>query len=245
MGDRQALTVLYRDDHLVAIDKPPGLLVHRSNLDRQETRFALQLLRDQLARRVFPIHRLDKPTSGVLLFALSPAAARAVTRQFEDRTVVKDYLAVVRGQCPAQGTVDQPLVEEPGTSASTAPRAAQTAYRCLHHGEIDARVDRYPTSRYSLVALRPLTGRRHQLRRHMKHIGHPLIGDTTYGKGSHNRFFRQEFACDRLLLACVGLRLLHPQTGRPLQIQAKPGADFERVIHAFAWPLRFAPWMAV
>ncbi|MEO0423045.1 MAG: pseudouridine synthase [Pseudomonadota bacterium] len=245
MGDRSPLTILYRDEHLVAIDKPPGLLVHRSNLDRHETRFALQLLRDQLGQRVFPIHRLDKPTSGVLLFALSPEDARLLAQQFEAHTVTKDYLGVVRGHCPPKGTVDNPIADEPGTSANTTPRPARTAYRCLRHGEIEAQIDRYPTSRYSLVALQPVTGRRHQLRRHMKHIAHPIIGDTTYGKGTHNRFFRQAFACDRLLLACVGVRVQHPRTGRVLQLHAHPGHAFERVAAAFQWSLPRSPWMAV
>ncbi len=231
------LEVLHQDQQLVAIDKPPGLLVHRSNLDRHETRFALQLLRDQIGRRVYPVHRLDKATSGVLLFALDPDDARCLAQQFEARTVRKEYLAIVRGYCPARGTVEHPLEDETGTSARAAPREARTDYQCLRTVELPVAVDRYATSRYSLVALRPHSGRRHQLRRHMKHIAHPIIGDATYGKGVHNRFFRQHFACDRLLLACVSLTFQHPRTQVPLTIRTGPGSKFEQVVSGLGWSL--------
>jgi tRNA pseudouridine65 synthase len=236
------LDILYRDDFLVAINKPAGLLVHRSDIDRHETRFAVQLLRDQIGQRVHPLHRLDKGTSGVLLFALDADSARAVGGQFERNEIEKHYLAVVRGWPPESGVIDHPLSRQfddygrkfsAGSAAEPLP--AVTEYRRLATVELPDAVDRYLTSRYALMELLPKTGRQHQLRRHMKHIAHPIIGDATWGKGIHNRFFQQRFGCGRLLLACTGIELRHPQDGRTLTIAAPPGDDFARVASALGW----------
>jgi tRNA pseudouridine65 synthase len=224
------LPVLYRDPQLIAIHKPPGLLVHRSALDAHESRFALQMLRDQIGASVYPVHRLDKATSGVLLFALSPEMAARCREVFESGAVEKRYVAIVRGHPPLQGTIDHALCREDlqaGQSAVLQP--AVTTYRCLATVELPVAVDRYPTSRYALVELQPQTGRRHQLRRHMKHIAHPVIGDTTHGHGPHNRMFRERFGCHRLLLAAVALTLPHPETGERLQLEIPPDDEFLRV----------------
>ena len=233
--------VIYQDESLVAINKPSGLLVHRSPIDRHETRFALQLVRDQIGRHVYPVHRLDKPTSGVLLFGLSSDIAREVSAQFAAGTVHKEYLAVVRGHCPEAGRIEHALKEEWDRIADRDRRRdkpaqeAQTDFRRLATVEIPFFVDRYPQSRYSLVALQPETGRRHQLRRHMKHLGYPIIGDAKHGKGVHNRFFQSQYQCHRLLLACTGLELLHPVSGEALCLQARLDAPFTRVLSAFDW----------
>ena len=225
---------------MVAINKPPGLLVHRTAIDRHESRFALQLLRDQLGQRVYTIHRLDKPTSGLLLFGRNSEAAAHVARQFAQRRVDKHYLAVVRGYCPEQGTVDHPLRDKAdsvgrGSDGERPARDAQTQFKRLATVELPYAVDRYPSSRYSLVSLKPLTGRRHQLRRHMKHLGHPIIGDAKHGKGVHNRFFNLRFGCGRLLLACTGLAFDHPVSGERVELSASPGDDFRRLLHALGW----------
>lgn len=236
------LDILYRDEFLVAINKPAGLLVHRSNIDRHETRFAVQLLRDQIGQRVHPLHRLDKGTSGVLLFALDADCAREVGWQFMRDEVAKRYLAIVRGWPPEAGVIDHPLsrqfddygrklgADNPGEALP-----AVTEYRRLATVELPDAVDRYPTSRYALLELSPRSGRQHQLRRHLKHIAHPIIGDATWGKGVHNRYFRQRFGSGRLLLACTALGLRHPQDGRALSIAAAPGEDFANVIRALGW----------
>ncbi len=242
--DQAPLEIVHQDDDLVAINKPAGMLVHRTAIDRHETRFALQSLRDQLGRRVYPIHRLDKPTSGLLLFGLTADAAGAVAQQFEQRTVDKRYLAVVRGYCPESGTVDHALRDKPDgaerrSAAEQPARDAVTRYRRLATVELPYAVDRYPTSRYSLVALKPLTGRRHQLRRHMKHLGHPIIGDAKHGKGVHNRFFKLRFGCPRLLLACTDLAFAHPVTGRRIELSASPGDDFEMLLKTFGWSTHY------
>ncbi|MGQ5524930.1 pseudouridine synthase [Chitinimonas sp. PSY-7] len=234
--------ILYRDAQLIAIHKPSGLLVHRSEIDRRETRFALQEVRDQIGQRVHAIHRLDKGTSGVLLFGLDADSARAVSRQFEAGTVQKRYLAIVRGWPTDEGEIDHPLSRQyddyerqPDTIAP--PQAALTRYRTLARVTLPYSVDRYPSSRYALVALDPITGRKHQLRRHLKHIAHPIIGDATYGKGQHNRLFTQLYGSQRLLLACTELSFTHPYSGMPVKVVAPLSDDFIAVIHALGWAL--------
>ncbi|HDP88574.1 MAG TPA: tRNA pseudouridine(65) synthase TruC [Thioalkalivibrio sp.] len=233
--------ILFQDDWLVAIHKPAGLLVHRSLIDRRETRFALQLVRDRIGRRVYPVHRLDKPTSGALLFALDPETARRLTAAFTGGAVQKTYLAVVRGHTEEAGVVDYALREELDrmTDALADPgKAAQpavTPWTRLATVELPHAVGRYPTARYSLLRLIPETGRKHQIRRHMKHIFHPVLGDTTHGHGRHNRFFRERLDSHRLLLAATGLTLTHPHTDAPLVIEAPLQADFRQVLDRLGW----------
>lgn len=235
------LDILYRDEHLVAIHKPSGLLVHRSALDAHEERFAVQMLRDQIGRHVHPVHRLDKGTSGVLLFALDRDSAALLASQFESRRVGKRYLAIVRGHPPEAGLIDHALsrrfdpAEHVPAGRDDTPQPALTRYRRLGVVELPHQVDRYPSSRYALIELEPETGRRHQLRRHLKHIAHPIIGDSTFGKGKHNRLFQTLFGSDRLLLACLRLELCHPHTGRPLVLETAPSADFAAVANALGW----------
>lgn len=239
--DAETLDILYLDEHYVAIDKPSGLLVHRSPIDRHETRFALQLLRDQLGQYIYPIHRLDKPTSGVMLFALSPDAARAMAEKIHSDDVQKTYWAVVRGYAPEQGCIDYPLSYQADDHADKdrrglpAAQEALTHYQRLATVEIPVSVDRYPQTRYSLVELRPVTGRRHQLRRHMKHIGHPIIGDARHGKGIHNRYFQQAYSACRLMLISKRLTWKHPITGETIVCEAKLDDAFNNVFKAFEW----------
>ena len=235
------LRLLYRDDRVAIIDKPPGLLVHRSQVDRRETRFAIQLLRDQIGRRVWPAHRLDRGTSGVLVFALDEEAARCLGTQFQAGRVSKTYRAIVRGH-PAESLIidhplepiDDPYLRSPDAQASPA-RNALTHLKRLGVFELDIRVDRYPSSRYAYVELEPETGRRHQLRRHLKHIAHPIIGDATYGKGRHNRYFAEHLECHRLLLACTEMNFTHPINGENLKIKAPVSGDFAAILARFDW----------
>ena len=231
------LPVLYRDEALIAINKPAGLLVHRSPIDRHETRFALQLLRDQIGQRVYPVHRLDKPTSGVLLFALSPETATAMQKLLSLRELHKDYLAVVRGYCPAAGLIDHAFRDDADSRSTGEPplREALTRYRSLAEYELDAAIESYPRSRYSLVLARPVSGRRHQLRRHFKHLSHPIIGDAKHGRGRHNRYFAEHLACPRLLLHALHLQFVHPHTAEPIQITAPLDQVFASLLSRFAW----------
>lgn len=244
----EGLPVLYQDAWLVAVHKPSGMLVHRSALDPRETRVVVQLLRDQLGAWVHPVHRLDKGTSGVLLLALDRDTAGLAGKAFESGLVDKRYVAIVRGHPAEAGVIDYPLQRRPddaewvpaGYVAPTQP--AVTRFKRLATVELPVQVDRYPTSRYAMVALEPITGRRHQLRRHLKHIAHPIIGDATYGKGVHNRMFQSRFGSSRLLLACTGLRLHHPVTGEPLSLSAPVGEDFAAVVDALGWQPPTVDW---
>jgi tRNA pseudouridine65 synthase len=238
----ETLSILYRDDAIVVIDKPAKLLVHRSEIDRHETRFAIQILRDQIGQKVWPAHRLDRGTSGVLLFGLSAEIASKLGQQFADGTVSKRYLAVVRGHPPASGSIDHPLTRQrddyefQGEHSSQEAQAALTHYRRLATIELPVAVDHYPSSRYALLELEPVTGRKHQLRRHLKHIAHPIIGDATYGKGRHNRYFAEMLGCERLLLACTQLCFGHPSDSRRITVSAAPGDEFAALLKRFGWP---------
>lgn len=231
----EALPVLYQDKCLVAVQKPSGMLVHRTALDRHETRIAMTLVRDQLGRRVFPVHRLDKPTSGVLLFALDPDSARILGEAFTQHRVRKDYLAIVRGWPPLGGIIDHPLKHKEdnrGRKIAHLRRmeSAMTLYHRLADTTVPVSVDgRYLHTRYSLARLRPITGRRHQIRRHLKTRSHPIIGDSNYGKGIHNRFFAEQYGVRRLLLCAERLVIPHPLTGETVDIRALPDLDMCRV----------------
>jgi tRNA pseudouridine65 synthase len=234
------LPILYRDDRLVVVNKPSGLLVHRSPIDRHETRFAVQMLRDQLCRRVYPVHRLDKGTSGALAFALDRETAAALAEAFASREVAKTYLAVVRGWPEESGVIDHELAavkDEYALPSESAARPALTTYRRLATVELPIRVDRYPSSRYALLELHPETGRRHQLRRHLAHLSHPIVGDSTYGKGRHNRLFADLYGVRRLMLACIGLEFRHPASGQLTSVGAAPGGEFETLAAKFGWRL--------
>ena len=223
------LTVLYRDEHYVAIDKPAGLLVHRSPISRDRV-FALQRLRDQLGRHVYPVHRLDRATSGVLLFALGSEAARRAVEAFETQSVHREYLAVARGWTERDGLIDHPVADDEGSGIA---QAARTRYTRLATVEIGVAVDRYPSSRYSLLSVFPETGRRQQIRKHFKHISHHLLGDTTHGNGRHNRFFRDHLGIGRLLLMARRLRFAHPYSGAWVTVEAAPDDDWQRVFSLF------------
>ena len=231
----EALSIVYQDDNLVAVCKPAGLLVHRSEIDRRETRFLVQTLRDQLQQRVYTVHRLDKPTSGLMLFALDEGSARTLSQDFMERRVAKQYQAIVRGHIAPLGQIDYNYVQRfDQRDAATHDRektvTAITDFECREVFELAQAVGRYETARYSLVKLMPRTGARHQLRRHMKHIYHPIIGDTTYGDSSHNRFFRQSLHSQRLLLCATGLVFNHPVTGEKITLDEKPDQSFQQVV---------------
>jgi tRNA pseudouridine65 synthase len=235
------LPVLYQDEQVVAVNKPSGLLVHRSAIDRRETENAMKTLRGQLGRWVYPVHRLDKATSGVLLFALDPESARVMTQAFADKTVVKSYLAVVRGYAEVSASIDHPLRECPDkmtdrqADADKPAQEAVTNYERLATVALPNAGGRHATARYSLVLATPLTGRKHQLRRHLKHVFHPVIGDTTYGDGRQNRFFRERFDCRRLLLHASEMTFPHPVSAQRIRIRAPLDDDLRTLFSKLGW----------
>ena len=237
------LKILYQDDYVVAIHKPAGLLVHRSMIDRHETQFAMQMLRDQIGQHVFPVHRLDRPTSGVLIFALSADVARLLGEQFAGHDIAKTYFAIVRGHIKEPGTIDYALKEKLDKIADKRAKQdkeaqeAQTEYVPLQHFELPFAVSRYPSARYTLVRLHPKTGRKHQLRRHMCHINHPILGDTTHGDGKHNKFVREQFEFNRLALTCQQMTIKHPITHEKLIIVNDFDPRMSTLMSQWGWQL--------
>ncbi|EBH8751666.1 tRNA pseudouridine(65) synthase TruC [Salmonella enterica subsp. enterica serovar Kua] len=235
------LEILYQDPWLVAVNKPAGWLVHRSWLDRDEKVVVMQTVRDQIGQHVFTAHRLDRPTSGVLLMGLSSEAGRRLAQQFEQHHIRKRYHAIVRGWLMDDAVLDYPLVEERDKIADKfaredkAPQPAVTQYRGLATVEMAVPTGRYPTTRYGLVELEPKTGRKHQLRRHLAHLRHPIIGDSKHGDLRQNRSAAEHFACRRLMLHASRLELTHPFTGQPLMIQAGLDETWMQALTQFGW----------
>ncbi len=235
------LPLLHLDEHIAVVNKPAGLLVHRSALDRRESEYAMKILRNQLGQWVYPVHRLDKATSGVLVFALDKESARRMMQAFTGGQIVKSYLAIVRGFTDDAGRIDHPLKElldkmtDQLADRNKPAQKAVTEYRRLAIVELPNPVGQYSTARYSLIQAAPLTGRNHQIRRHMKHIFHPVVGDTTYGDGKQNEFFRTQFQCRRLLLHAQEIEFPHPATGQQLHIHAPLDHTFNAVLAALQW----------
>ena len=273
-------SIEYEDSSIIAISKPAGWLVHRSAVTSKEPQqcYVLQSLRDQIGQRLYPVHRLDRATSGILLFAKNGQAAKRLSAQFAEGKIEKEYLAIVRGWVQSSSVSDRNLLADRGSIKShtmewqdyslkansdiqsrvrevkrnwqlvdypldtpdslrknrtqnkhNERKVALTRYRTRLHFEWDMPVGRYNTARYSLVQLRPKTGRSHQLRRHMKHISHPIVGDVKYGRGEHNRFFRDQLNIPGLLLFAKTLTFQHPETKNLISITGRPAgpiADF-------------------
>lgn len=231
--------ILYQDNDLIAINKPSGWLVHRSWLDKHETVVVMQTLRDQIGQHVFPVHRLDRPTSGVLLFALSSEIARLMSEQFAIKQIEKTYHAIVRGYVEGEATIDYPLVEELDKIAdkfSDSNKPAQdavTTYRGISKIEVPIKVGKFDTARYSFVELKPKTGRKHQLRRHMKHIFHPILGDSKHGDLHQNRAFAEFFSIKRLMLHASKLQITHPINHDPIIIEANLDQQWQDILLKF------------
>lgn len=215
------LQILYRDDDLVAINKPHGLLVHRTPIAAEAGHYALQLVRNLVGHNVYPAHRLDRKTAGVMLFTNTGEANSLMQQAFMNRQVDKTYHAIVRGWLPDEGEIDYPLKDERGRSLD-----AFTRFACLQRSEIPLPSAGFSTSRYSLAEIKPLTGRMHQIRRHFAHIFHPVIGDVKHGCNKQNRLLRRHFQLDIMLLHARSLRFMHPRTGEPLYIEAPYQPEF-------------------
>lgn len=209
-GDVSSVDILYADAHLVIINKPSGLLVHRGWGDDSDV--AMTRVRDAIGARVNPVHRLDRGTSGALVFAITPEATTRMGELFATGMVLKIYRALVRGTPPSEGVIDNPVPRR-----EDGPRVpAVTQYRLLGVSTVE---------RCSLVEARPRTGRLHQIRRHLKHLGHPLIGDVHYGKGDLNRLYREKYNLRRLALHADSVAFVHPITGVAVDVHAPVPAD--------------------
>jgi tRNA pseudouridine65 synthase len=224
------LDILYQDDHLIAINKPHGLLVHRSSIAADAEEFALQILRDQIGKKVNPAHRIDRKTGGVLLFAFDKPTEIAMQQQFMENQVKKKYLAILRGYTLDSEEIDYPLRKENGTL-----QEAFTRYITLKRAELDVALGKHTTSRYSLVEAAPETGRMHQLRKHFAHIFHPIIGDRTHGCNKQNKLFKETWELDTMMLHASELIFTHPVTGLQVVINAPLQPEFVRTMGIMGW----------
>lgn len=228
-----ALDVIYRDAHLAVVDKHAGLMVHDSGLARGVTDFAADRLRAQFDSPVFLVHRLDRATSGCLLLAFDRETASALGKLVMAHALEKRYLAVCRGW-PAKDafTVDHALDGGPGKPLK---KPAVTHFETLAAAELEVPSAGFETSRYALLRAEPETGRFRQIRRHLKHLSHHLIGDTSHGDGRHNRTFRMR-GIHRMLLHAERLVFDHPHGGARIDVVAPPDAEFAKALALFDHP---------
>ncbi len=220
------LNILYQDEFLIAIHKPTGLHVHPSDFSRDEISL-LELLQDEFGGWFAPAHRIDRATSGIVVFARTNLAASAMGVLFSERQVFKRYIAATRGFLPPDNTI---ITGSPETF-----NLSETRYKVTGQIELPFSVSRHPSTRYSLAEITPVTGRRHQIRRHLSSISHPIIGDVRYGDGRHNLFWREHFGLQRLLLFAVELRFQHPFTGEDIILETRIEDDVRKVFEEFGW----------
>lgn len=218
------LEIIYQDDWLVAVNKPNGLLVHRTKIASREDIFALQTLRNQINQHVFPIHRLDRKTSGVLLFALDAKTVKNIQKQIENQSVTKRYLAIVRGWFPEKIEVNHDL-----TNDRNKTQEAITFFQKINRSEIPVPLGKFETSRYSLIEAFPKTGRQHQIRKHLNHLRHPIIGDRPHGCSKQNRLFKAKWEMTTMLLHAAEFHFTHPVSGKPVSLFAKANEEFSRM----------------
>lgn len=243
--NKPQLKILYKDDYLVAVDKPAGLFVHKSFMDKDEIYFALQLVRDLVGQYVYPVHRLDRPTSGVLLFALTKDVAQKMGELFsengENKSIQKTYYALTRGHLLGEGLVDYALKEkldkigDKHANKDKPAQLAQTFYQSIRTASLPLPLGNYDTVRYSLIKLLPYTGRRHQIRRHLAHLRYPIIGDINYGDNKQNPFFIEYFGFKRLMLLAKELRFTHPITQEKLVITTSFDEQWLKVFERLGW----------
>lgn len=226
------MDVLYRDEWLAVVNKPAGLMAHDSALARGETDFAADRLRELFGTRIHLIHRLDRATSGCLLLAFERDAAGELGKQLMSHAVRKRYLALCRGwPAEAEFTVEHALDGGPGKPQK---KPAITRFRRLETGELAQPAAGFDTSRYALLEAEPQTGRFRQIRRHLKHLSHHLIGDTSHGDGRRNRDFRA-LGVHRMMLHAWRLEFVHPRSGANLTAEAPLDAAWQRVLGLFGW----------
>ena len=219
------LEILYQDEYIIAINKPSGLLVHKSFYARDSKEYAIQELRNQIGgQHVYPVHRLDRKTSGVLLFALDKEVLKIMNERFATRDVEKKYLAILRGWSPEELTIDYDLTNDDGVTQN-----AITYFHCLQKTEITLAFNNKPTSRYCLVEAIPKTGRMHQLRKHFKHIFHPILGSRPHGCNKQNKLWLEHYELKGMMLHAHQLNFNHPISNERLDVNAKINVEFSRI----------------
>ncbi len=227
------MQILFKDDIIICINKPHGLIVHSTSIAQDVNQHALQLLRNQIGSHVYPVHRLDRKTAGALLFALNSQTNSIMQQQFMNQQVEKTYHAIVRGHTPDAGTIDYPLMNEKAKKQD-----AVTSYKTLQRVELPISSGKFNTSRYSLVEIMPLTGRMHQIRKHFAHIFHPIIGDRPYGCNKQNRIFLQHWNHSVMLLHAFRLVFQHPHSHQQLIIEAPHMPEFAKIATKLGFVLK-------
>jgi tRNA pseudouridine65 synthase len=226
------LEIIYADNFLIAINKPHGLLVHRSKIAAETNEFALQILRDQIGRQVTPVHRIDRKTSGVLMFSLESEFTRKMNMLFDNGEVNKTYYAIVRGYTPDSELVDYPLRKENGQLQN-----AITDYRTIQRVEVPVAFGKHQTQRYSLVEVVPQTGRMHQIRKHFNHLRHPIIGDRPHGCNKQNRLFKERWNITTMMLHASKVCFVHPRSGQNICIDANFQVEFLNTLKVLGFTL--------
>jgi tRNA pseudouridine65 synthase len=224
------MQILFEDEHLIAVNKPNGIFVHRTSLDPLADTFVVQMVRDMKGQWVYPVHRLDRKTSGALLLAKSKNVQTKLNEIFRDRDIKKYYLAIVRGFTEDKFVIDYPLKNE-----NEKIQEALTTCTTISKIEIPVSSGTFPTSRYSLIHVNPETGRRHQIRRHLAHILHPIIGDRPHGCNKQNKFFLSHFNMNTMLLHASEISFFHPELQTEIVIKAPLGDEFERMYHTLGF----------
>ncbi len=219
------LQIIYQDEFMVVINKPHGLLVHRSSLAADAEEFAMQILRDQIHKKVYPVHRIDRKTSGILLFGLSSEAAKNIQIQLENQNTQKTYLAIVRGYFPDEIEVNHPLTNDRGKV-----QEAFTSFKTLNRTELNIPFGKFDTSRYSLIEAYPKTGRMHQIRKHLNHLRYPIIGDRPHGCNKQNKLFKERWNMTTMLLHAQKLTIKHPFTNDIMHLEAPLFSTFSSMI---------------
>ena len=219
------LPIVYRDDDYLAINKPAGLLVHRTPLARDATEFAVDMLQEQIDQKVYSLHRIDRKTSGVLLFGLHRPIAQASQELFAQQRIKKRYLAIVRGRFPAAMIHERELKDDNGHLKS-----AVTEFSCISQCQMDIATAKFPTSRYSLIEAKPRTGRFHQIRRHLNRLNHPILADRPHGCSEQNRLMLKHFQLNQMMLHAIEMKFIHPLTNVPIEITAELPSEFIRMM---------------
>jgi tRNA pseudouridine65 synthase len=222
---QEPLEILYEDKWIIAINKPAGLLVHRSSIATNTDVYALQLLRDQVGHHVYPIHRLDRKTSGVLLFAKDKSFVQKIQASLSSEISTKTYYAIVRGYFPNEINVDYDLTNDKGKTQN-----AITDFKLISTTEIDLPFGKFNTSRYSLIKAQPRTGRMHQIRKHLNHLRHPIIGDRPHGCNKQNKLFLEKWSLTKMLLHAIKIEIEHPYLGQEITISSPLPQHFNQTI---------------
>jgi len=226
------ISIIFEDSEILVVNKPNDLIVHQSKFGGKiDNKSLCQILHQQIGQPVYPVHRLDRKTSGVLLLSKNKANIPRLQAQFTDQTINKKYIALVRGHVLDSGSVDTPIKPE----GKTIYKSALTLFKPIDHIEVDIAVPPYSTARYTLMELSPKTGRTHQLRKHMNKISHPIIGDPKYGNRHHNHMFEKKLEISKLFLHALQLRVQHPETNESLIFEADLPSFWTTMFQQFNW----------